>query len=578
MPFKTPITVQEAVNAIHEKRYLLPGIQREFVWDDYRMCRLFDSLMRDYPIGSLLFWKVPVDKKHDFQFYEFLRNYHEKDCRHNLKADVHGQSDITAILDGQQRLASLYIGLKGVYAQKIKWYRWNNPKAFPKRKMYLNVATPLDEHERSQKNMLYDFTFLTTDEAKVRNERKFWFRVGKILDFDKSDPFQLNKYLKEQNLEENDFAGKCLFKLRDVVQNNTIINYFEEEGADLERALDVFVRTNSAGVPLSYSDILLSIATSQWRHLSAREEINGLVDNLNEIGNGFNFDKNFVLKASLVLTDEDVRFRLQNFGLANMLKIEDNWEGIKRALTTSVHLVSSFGFNAKTLTANNSLIPVAYYLKKVDAHEDFITHSKYKDDRESIRRWLITALLKQLFGGQSDRTLRTLRDDIMEISPLPFAQLERRIQFTDEEVEELLDTNYGTGRAFLVLSLLYPTLDYRNLFHMDHIHPKSLFTPAKLSKRCIPKEEQEDFRERHNRIGNIQLLEGADNLEKRSQDFEKWLNSVFSDSQKRRKYMNKNYIPLHQDLCFEKFPKMFDKREKLIARQLKELLQVNDAG
>ena len=82
MPFKTPVTIREAVDAIHERRYLLPAIQRELVWEDDRICKLFDSLMRDYPIGSFLFWRVAGNRKSDFQFYEFLRNYHEKNSRH----------------------------------------------------------------------------------------------------------------------------------------------------------------------------------------------------------------------------------------------------------------------------------------------------------------------------------------------------------------------------------------------------------------------------------------------------------------------------------------------------------------
>ena len=574
MPFKTPVTIREAVDAIHERRYLLPAIQRELVWEDDQICRLLDSLMRDYPIGSFLFWRVAGGRKRDFQFYEFLRNYHEKDSRHNDRANVYGEGDITAILDGQQRLTALYIGLKGSYAKKIRWRRWQDPTAFPEKELYLNLMAPLDEQERFQKDMFYDFAFLTKAEAAVSNEKVFWFKVGKILDFDRDNPSQIHSYLVQQGLVSDEFPGKCLFKLSDVVQKNPAINYFEEEDPDIEKALNIFVRINSSGVPLSYSDLLLSIATSQWQNLDAREEINELVDTLNDIGNRFNFDNNFVLKACLVLTDEDVRFRMRNFNRANMLKIESKWDGIKEALTNAVYLVSSFGFDAKKLTANNAVIPIAYYLLSKDASVGYVEQSQYRDDRDNIRRWLIIALLKGLFSGQSDITLRDLRADIRKIGLFGELTTAQSMRFDVEEIDDLLDSGYGTNRTFLVLSLLYQTLDYKNLFHMDHIYPKSFFTPTRLSQRSIPSDKQDDFLDKYNLIGNIQLLEGTVNQEKQATEFPKWLDSVVRDSQECTEYMRKHYIPPDVDLSFQNFPKVFKKREQLIEQRLKEMLGV----
>jgi uncharacterized protein with ParB-like and HNH nuclease domain len=86
MAFQVPITVKEAISKIHSKTYLLPAIQREVVWDTAQIERLFDSLMRDYPIGSFLFWMVKRKQTGKYQFYEFIRDYHERDHRHNPKA------------------------------------------------------------------------------------------------------------------------------------------------------------------------------------------------------------------------------------------------------------------------------------------------------------------------------------------------------------------------------------------------------------------------------------------------------------------------------------------------------------
>jgi len=89
--FQTPLTIKEAIENIHRKKFLLPAIQRELVWEPEQIIKLFDSLMRDYPIGSCLFWNINKDRIKDFQFYEFIRNYHERDSRHNPKANVTGE-------------------------------------------------------------------------------------------------------------------------------------------------------------------------------------------------------------------------------------------------------------------------------------------------------------------------------------------------------------------------------------------------------------------------------------------------------------------------------------------------------
>ncbi len=68
MSFQTPITVKEAIENIRANKYLLPSIQRELVWNTLQIEKLFDSLMRDYPVGSFLFWHVEKDRISEFTF------------------------------------------------------------------------------------------------------------------------------------------------------------------------------------------------------------------------------------------------------------------------------------------------------------------------------------------------------------------------------------------------------------------------------------------------------------------------------------------------------------------------------
>jgi uncharacterized protein with ParB-like and HNH nuclease domain len=83
MSFQTPFSIAKVIENIQSNNYILPAIQREFIWSDKQIERLFDSLMRGYPIGSFLFWKIKPDNLPDFQFYKFMDRYHERDYKHN---------------------------------------------------------------------------------------------------------------------------------------------------------------------------------------------------------------------------------------------------------------------------------------------------------------------------------------------------------------------------------------------------------------------------------------------------------------------------------------------------------------
>jgi len=154
--FQPPVPVAKVLANIHTKKYVLPAIQREFVWGTGQIRALFDSLMRGYPIGAFLFWNIDEAHVGDFTFYEFITDYHEKNNPHAPIAHVAKGKGITAILDGQQRLTALNVGLYGSHAEKLPRLWWNNPDAFPKKRMYLNLV---DEVEDEELGLTYDFRF-----------------------------------------------------------------------------------------------------------------------------------------------------------------------------------------------------------------------------------------------------------------------------------------------------------------------------------------------------------------------------------------------------------------------------------
>src|SRR5699024_9634655 len=134
---------------------------REYVWSTEQIETLFDSLMRDYPIGTFLFWEISKEHVTDYDFYGFIRNYHENKNVHNKKIDLKGSDGVTAVLDGQQRLTSIYLGLKGTYAYKLKYMSRNNQNAYPIRRLYLNLLSSPTDSDNA-----YEFKFLTEKEVE----------------------------------------------------------------------------------------------------------------------------------------------------------------------------------------------------------------------------------------------------------------------------------------------------------------------------------------------------------------------------------------------------------------------------
>ena len=136
--YKPGDTIQETLDEIHQHKLVLPAIQREFVWRPGQICRLFDSLMQGYPFGTFLYWQVEPENSGRFKFYDFVREYHQRDNPHCPPLPQMPGRQLTAVLDGQQRLTALNIGLRGSMAWKLPRRWWNSPGAFPVRHLYLN--------------------------------------------------------------------------------------------------------------------------------------------------------------------------------------------------------------------------------------------------------------------------------------------------------------------------------------------------------------------------------------------------------------------------------------------------------
>lgn len=583
MAYQTPLTIAKVIKDISSNKYVLPSIQREYVWDAEQIETLFDSLMREYPIGTFLFWQIDKDHVRDYDFYAFMKNYHEVKNKHNEKIDLKGSDGVIAVLDGQQRLTSIYLGLKGTYAYKRKYISRTNPNAYPERKLYLNL---LEEPKNSDNK--YNFKFLAEYEVK-NDENNYWFEVGKILDMTEDGDVSLYvndnisfsedfSYTKDQSR----FAINALSKLYNIINKAGTISYYKEDSTELDKVLNIFIRVNSGGTKLSYSDLLLSIASAQWDNHDAREEIIDFVNEVNEIGDGFKINKDFVLKSALVLSDlPDIAFKVDNFNKKNMETIESKWDTIKKSIRQAVLLVSSFGYSGETLSSNNALIPISYYLMILGNPDNFVYSGNNRNNKEKIKKWLISSLLKKAFSGQPDNVLRPIREIIKgnSTNEFPIEKIQERfkgtnksILFTEDDINEfLLNLRYGKSDTLSTLMLLYPSLDYNNKFHMDHIYPKSKFRRNYLKRQGVAEDKIDEYISSVNDITNLQLLAAQLNEEKLDTDFDKWFNSHQPTEDGKFNYRGINYLP-NMNYTYENYPDFIEKRRELLKNKLCEIL------
>lgn len=535
--FKEPITIKDALDKIYRREFLLPAIQRKFTWSSNQIEMLFDSILRGYPINSFMLWKISdTNIKSDYKFYEFITTYREFFDENNKDIDTKGVPDFEAIIDGQQRLTSLHIGLRGSYAYKMprKWLK-NNEDCLPTRKLYLNLIEPVKQQYDNQKT--FDFRFLSKDDLKKYNNAHddyFWFEVGQILDIDSKD--KVESYLKDKSLYENEYANKTLFKLYEAIHAKPLINYYLQEEQEPDVVLDIFIRANSGGTPLSFSDLLMSIASANWKKIDARKEIDSIVEEINGIGRpGFLIDKDFVLKTCLVLFVDNIRFQLKNFTYENVQLFERHWEEIKKSIIAAFTLFEKLGFNNSTFRAKNAAIPIIYYIYYKNLADIIVKANYDAKDKEIITKWLILTFIKSIFGGQTDTVLITMRKVFKETNIKKFPAQElmdafkndpaRNYSFDDEFLDGLLEAQKDSNDAFYVLHLLYPNLDYYNqTFHQDHLHPATIFRDSNKLVAAIP-EKDRDFAanpKNWNSVANLQFLNESFNESKNSTPLIDW--------------------------------------------------------
>ncbi len=398
----------------------------------------------------------------------------------------------------------------------------------------------------------YEFEFHA--KTPENDKEHFWFKVGDILELK-----SVINYAREHKLDDEESA--LLENLKNAFCTEKLISYFEETEKDLDKVLNIFIRVNSGGVKLSYSDLLMSILTASFSS-DIRERMNELVDALKD--KGFpNVGRDQVLKTCLLLVGSNTEFKLKNFNKPNIKKIEDNWEKITDSIYNAAKLLENFGY-AGYLSSAYILSSLAYFY--------FLNSKMNESDKEQALKFVRNAQITSYFSNSTDTKLSAIAHSMKEAQT--FESFNHNLakhqtcplKITNDMIEEMVNYKYS-DQVFPILQILYPHLNCKTTtFHIDHIYPKSKF--KKENKKL-----DKDFYECGNHLYNLQLLEGAENIAKKDKDPEVWLKEEYKDNQQAiEEYKKRNYIDPNLKLEWENIKEFREKREEAIIKTLKEVL------
>ncbi len=408
------------------------------------------------------------------------------------------------------------------------------------------------KHQPNMDNPEDNYRFEFHAQKPENDKEHWWFKVGDILELN-----SVINYAREHKL--GDKESELLETLNKTFHDKQLISYFEETEKDLDKVLNIFIRVNSGGVKLSYSDLLMSILTASFSS-DIRKKMNELVDALKD--KGFpNVGKDQVLKTCLLLIGKDTTFELKNFNKKNIKEIEENWEKITESIYNVAKLLETFGY-AGYLGSAYILSSLAYFY--------FLNSKMNENDKEQALKFVHNAQITSYFTPSTDTKLSAIAYSIKE--SCTFEAFNHNLakhqtwplKITNDAIEDLMCSS-SHDRVFPILQILYPNLNCKiTTFHIDHIYPKSKFKKNKKLNK--------DFYGWRDYLFNLQLLEGAENKAKKDKDPEVWLKEEYKDEQAIEEYKKRNYIDPTLKLEWENIEDFREKREEVIITKLKEVL------
>lgn len=530
----------------------LPNIQRQFVWNTEQITRLFDSVMRQYPLSSMLLWKTRESIKHR----KFIENFNGgkvdlKDHYHHGKTKAKW-----LVLDGQQRLQSFYLALKGSIDGKVLHFD------------LLSGATTNKEEIR------YHFEFKDATKASWP-----WVAMSDII-YTKKLPEQIlsQRVLDEElelSSEEREQATINLSRARQEFSNEGALLYHVIDSSDddselnFDDVVEVFIRANSGGTQLSKSDLMFTLLSTEWSDADVIFE--DFLEKINDNGR-FNFSRDFLIKLSTTLLGFGAKYNVDKLREDDVRRqISENWSAISKALLFVKDEIVSKTYirSSKALTSYNALIPLIFIQYHFPGK---LTKSK------ALKQYLVPALLNGVFSGQPDGMIDKLVKVIEEKQGFDLKEIRAAIVSANRSLhlteERLFDgCGYDSGHIHLLFNLWYggeyKSSGFQHEPQIDHIFARSLLKDQKVLNEDTGRQVRIYENWEINQLANCMLLPAHQNGagDKGAQPLDKWLKNQSNE------FLELHCIPSSPKTLWkvENYPRFIEKRKQLIRERIAQM-------
>ncbi len=543
--------------------FWLPNIQRPFVWSEEQIARLFDSIMREYPISTLLVWKTKEAVKHR----KFIDNYRRDIKLTDFYVPDHARPKMM-VLDGQQRLQSLVIGLRGSYEG---------------RELYLDVLS--GGAAAAPEDIRFHFAF------KAPNPGWPWQRFKDIVFENRRLDGQIARQIAESAPVDLTDDQKAMIEInigraRQEFVNDDNITYQELDGIDnpdayrLDDIVEIFIRANSGGTKLGKSDLLFSLLASSWDE--ADGEMEALLEDLNQ--GAFDFDRDLVLKSCLTMLGKGARYEVGKFRDGRTKEeIIARWGDLAEAIKAVRDLLVSKTYirSDHAMPSYLALIPLIYYR--------FHFPEKFAANRD-MATYLLHVLVTGVFGGSPDNLIDKVVRNIQEQQDFVLREVYGVIRADGRSLEinpgVIFAQYYGSRTIHLFFNLWYKDFNYSpaldaNGPQVDHIFPQSLLKAVKDINPETGKRNILHYRAEHrDQIANCMLLTAEENgfTGKCDTPPAQWFDrSRFETDQAHAAYLDMHLIPPDTALwTLERFDDFVAARKELIEAKFAFMLRKTD--
>ena len=554
------ITIYEAVENIRNGKYVMPAFQRQYVWSMEQIEKLWDSILLDYPIATFLFWHVDDNNvSRDTYFCNFLSEVtfdsrKQADSVNYELSSINVELTDTAVLDGQQRLTSLFLSLFGRAYIRQKHARKKTAGG-----TVAKLLVELNNHK------------LTVDEEEYNSKKydiRFTEKVGKL----SPTQFEIREILsarfRDSNTRDNaieaaianvpadskGYARDILNKLYSKVFVEKLVRFTEIQDMKQDDALEMFVRFNSGGKALKKHEITMSILEAYWPN--AKAEFGKLLD-----GPYAGFGSDFIIRSALMLYGDVVKSNISR-QIAEDLK--NNWQDFRKALRSLDEVLKSMKIEVSRFSSSwNVLLPIIYSI---------YYNPEYANNPDGIKAYLIRAVLFTYFQSGTTSKLQQMKTCVNEHDfEITVDMLEQisDLRVTEGKIDDILNSEKGSrvaGEALYFLSIDWINKNFK--YEQDHLHPYDRFDSTKPIS--VSMEDWRKWRGNRNRLPNLQLLEGRSNGSKSSMRLVDYYNDM--NDEQRAAFRKEALIPEGVCLELESFGDFYEKRKALLAARIRQLL------